>query len=78
MQIISNGKKLKGHDKFGKVGIQLDMTKAEQEKHKALREELKNRRDNGEDVMIFDGSVILKNEREKYAALRAKRAAKND
>ena len=77
MQIISNGKKLKGHEKFGKVGIQLDMTKAEQEKHKALRDELKERREKGEDVMIFDGSVILKNERDKYADLRAKRTAKN-
>lgn len=77
MQIISNGKKLKRHEKFGKVGIQLDMTKAEQEKHKALRDELKERREKGEDVMIFDGSVILKNERDKYDDLRVKRTAKN-
>ena len=71
MSILSNGKKLKGHPKFGKVGIQMDMTKIEQEKHRALRTELNERRSNGEDVMIFDGQVILKSDRSKLADLRS-------
>ena len=71
MQILSNGRKLKGHQKFGKVGIQMDMSKAEQEKHKALRTELNERRQKGDDVMIFDGRIILKKDRDEEAAKRA-------
>ena len=44
------------------------MTKAEQEKHKSWRAELKEIRDKN-DVLIFYGQVILRNEREKHAAL---------
>ena len=71
MQILSNGRKLKGHQQFGKVGIQMDMSKAEQEKHKAIRTELNERRQKGEEVMIFDGRIILKKDREAEAAKRA-------
>lgn len=47
------------------------MSKAEQEKHKAPRIELNERRQKGDDVMIFDGRIILKKDKDEEAAKRA-------
>ena len=65
MNILRNAKNLKDHPTFGKVGVQMDMTKSEQQAHRLLTDELKKRRDEGESVMIFDGRVILRSDRDR-------------
>ena len=67
MNVLKNARKLRDHPKFGKVGLQVDMTKAEQEDHRALVLQLKDRKSKGEDVMIYNGECILKSDRDKKA-----------
>ena len=59
-QVLNNARKLKHADKkcLQKVFVANDLTQSQREKDKALRQELKDRKLNGEDVIIYRGRVI--------------------
>ena len=56
--ILGRAKQLKNSEKYKGVYITRDMTEKEREEDKILRTELKERRDNGEDVQIKNGVVV--------------------
>ena len=55
--ILNNARKLAG-SKFSKIGISADKTWYERQAELALRKELKERKGNGENVVIFRGKVM--------------------
>ena len=58
-EILTNAKHLRT-SLFSRVYIQHDLTPLQQEKAKRLRSELKCRREKGENVVIYRGSVVSK------------------
>ena len=52
--------KLSDTNQFRKVFLKPDLTPQQQEEERNLRQELKCRRDNGENVMIKNGKIILR------------------
>ena len=56
--ILGRAKHLKNSEKYQRVYITRDMTEKERSEDKTLRTELKERRDNGEDVQIKNGVVV--------------------
>ena len=55
--ILRKAKLLKNHDRFKRVFISSDKTKRQQDEWRELRKELIDRRNSGEDVVIYDGKV---------------------
>ena len=55
-QLLRKSKSLRNTE-FGKVYINPDLTPTQQSKHKELRRELRERRQMGEDVVIYRGSI---------------------
>ena len=60
--ILHKSKDLRKNDSFKNIYINPDLTKMERLKNKALREELRLRKNSGEDVLIHRGKVISKQE----------------
>jgi len=63
-KILKNARKLKNFPNLKKIGLSSDKNKKEREEDLKLRKELKSRRDGGEDVVMFNGKVMTKTERE--------------
>ena len=61
-KILKNAKKLKNHESFSKVGIASDKTKKEMQEYRALKEKLDERKKANEDVVIFRGQVVLRDD----------------
>jgi hypothetical protein len=59
-KLLISGKCLRSHDKFKRTYVNPDMTRMQQSWNQKLRTELKRRRDNGEDVVIRGGTVVLR------------------
>ena len=57
-KLLFNSKQLRSHEKFLRTFINPDLTKMQQSWNRKLRTELKQRRDNGEDVVIRSGNVV--------------------
>ena len=68
MAILKNAKKLKDNENMSKIGITNEKTHKQREADSKLREELKARKEMGDDVMIYRGSVILRKDRDSLAA----------
>ena len=66
-KILKNTTLLKNFESQQNVGIKPDLTKLQQKEDKELRAQLKKRKDEGEDVMIYRNKVIL---REDHAKLK--------
>ena len=62
-----NSRSLAG-SKFSRIGISADKTRFERETENSLRKELKRRKDNGEDVVLFRGKVALRTDRDHMLA----------
>ena len=58
--VLRRARNLKGSSKFAKIGIAEDKTLQQREIERKLREELKRRRGNGENVIIFKGAIVEK------------------
>ena len=58
--VLGKGKDLKNTNCFSGIYLALDMEKEEFEKNKALRHELVERRNNGENISIKNGRIINK------------------
>ena len=56
--IFKGCRKLKG-SAFSHVSIQNDLTKEEQETNYKMRQELRQRKENGEKVCIYNNEIIL-------------------
>ena len=61
-QILKNAYKLK-NSKYQKVGLSADKSKNEREEEANLVKNLKERKSKGEDVVIFDNKIMLREER---------------
>ena len=63
-EILRKARNLKNSEEYKrmKVGISADKTLAERNKDRALMEEKRRRTEEGEDVVIFKGQVMLKEE----------------
>lgn len=57
-KLLFNSKRLRSHEKFMRTYVNPDLTKLQQSWNRKLRAELKQRRDNGEDVVIRSGNVV--------------------
>ena len=55
--LLRKAKQLKNHPTFKHVFISMDLTKRQQEQRSRLRKELKERREQGEDVVIYNGQI---------------------
>ena len=55
--VLRNTRLLKSSDKFKRTYVSNDLTKRQQNDRRKLRQELKNRWDAGEDVVIYKGKV---------------------
>lgn len=64
-KILGNARKLAG-SKFSKIGISADKTRFEREADNALRAEYKRRKANKEDVVLFRGKVMFRDERDAF------------
>ena len=60
-RVLKAAKELRNSDKFKNIFIAKDMTSEEREIDKGLREELRLRKQNGEDCQIKNGQIITKN-----------------
>jgi hypothetical protein len=56
--ILRNARRLRSVSRYKNVFINTDLTPMQQKKHKALRDELKRRRNAGENVRIRSGEVV--------------------
>lgn len=56
--ILRKGRELRDHQQYKNVYINPDRTYLQRAMHQSLREELKQRRDKGEDVIIFRDRVV--------------------
>ena len=56
-------KNLRQFDEYHGVYINPDLTKSEREQNRKLRDEVKGRRENGEDVVIYKGKIIKRTHR---------------
>lgn len=63
---LVSSKKLRTSESYRQVYINPDYTKNEQEIQKKLRENLKKLRANGEDVIIFRGKIIKREEKQVF------------
>ena len=61
--IIKKSKSLRDSQEFSQVFMNPDLTASQQKMEKELRDELKRRKEDGEDVIIHRGKVILRNEK---------------
>jgi len=61
-KILKKAKNLRGLAEYSKVGIAPDKTMKERMEDKKLRTELKTRKQNNEDVVVFNGKVMLRTE----------------
>ena len=73
-KVLNNSNNLKSFQPMQNIGLKPDMTKLQQKEDKALREELKRRKDMNEDVMIFRNKII---KRADHATLKKELAEKN-
>ncbi len=64
-QLLKNARRLRQHQRFKNVYINHDFTRLQQECNRHLRNELKSRRENHEDVIIWNGRVVPRNRSEK-------------
>ena len=64
--MLKNGRKLKKSVKFANVFFKKDLTRKQQEAEYRLRKEREERIAKGEDVIIFNEKVILRNEHPNY------------
>jgi hypothetical protein len=64
--VLRNAKKLRNNTKHNGVYINPDLTFAQRRDRKMLMEELKRRRDAGEEVMIFQGKIVQKSSNENF------------
>ena len=62
-EILKNAWRLKDNPNFKKTGISPDETIKERNERKALRKELLERREKGEEVAIFQGKIVPKTRR---------------
>ena len=63
ISLLRMAKNLRKHTAYSGVYINPDLTRPQRVKNKELRDELKRRREAGEEVMIYRGRVIEKSER---------------
>ncbi len=56
--VLARSKELRRNDKFRNIYISPDMTHAQRESNRVLRNELKSRRDGGEDVRIVRNKIV--------------------
>ena len=64
-KILRKSHKLKSYQGNNKIGLKLDLTKQQQIEERNIRQELISRRENKEDVMIFRGKVIKREDHER-------------
>ena len=64
--IVNNAKKLRRSSKHNNIYLKNDQTKKQQLQEYELRKERKERILNKEDVIIFDGKVILRTQHPNY------------
>ena len=75
-KIIRNTHKLKSCLTYPKIGFKFDMTRQQQVEERELKQELERRKEAKEDVMIFRGKVILRQDHMKLK--RESSSSKND
>ena len=63
LSLLKAAKDLRKHDAYGGVYINPDLTRLQRVKNKELRTELRQRREAGEEVIIYRGRIIDKSER---------------
>ena len=63
---MQKAKNLRNSTTFKNVYINPDLTIRQQKESKALRDELKKRRNNGESVVIRNGEVVPKNNEQNF------------
>ena len=56
--VVKRASSLKQHEEYGRVYINFDLTPMQQMKRKEMMEELKRRREGGEDLIIFRNKII--------------------
>ena len=66
--ILRASRELRDLPEYNGVFVHPDRTPIQQAAHKKLREELKIRRQNGEEVIIFRGKIVEKSETQNFAA----------
>lgn len=66
MRILNKSKCLKNSQSMNRVFIKPDLTPMQQAQDKRIRDELKRRRTNGEDVTIFRGRVMERSELQNF------------
>jgi len=71
-KVLGKSKVLRNYQAQQNIGIKPDLTRQQQLEDKELREQLKKRKDEGEDVMIYKNKIILREEhtklKQEYAA----------
>ena len=62
--ILKNSKKLKGSEKFSKIGLSFDKTKKQQEEYRLLKAKLeeKNKEGEGNEYTIFRNKIVKRTE----------------
>lgn len=65
LSLLRAAKDLRQHSAYGGVYINPDLTRIQRRKNKELRDELRRRREAGEEVVIYRGRVVDKSERSK-------------
>ena len=73
-KIIKNTYRLKSCQNHPKIGFKFDLTRQQQQEERVLKLELERRRNANEDVMIFRGKVIL---RQEHATLKKEQSSLN-
>ena len=64
--VIRNARKLRSSPQFEKIFVNPDRTPLQQQQNKILRRELRDRRENGEDVIIRRGAVVQRDAKEVF------------
>ena len=64
-RVLRQARRLKDSTKYKKIGLAADKTFKEREADKALRAELKRRKDQGEDVYISKGGLVVRGQEHK-------------
>ena len=64
-KILGNSKTLRNYQAQANIGIKPDLTRQQQLEDKELRQQLKKRKEDGEDVMIYKNKIILREEHAK-------------
>lgn len=62
MSILKNSKSLRSSNSYRHIFVNNDLTFKQREEQKALRDELKTRRGNGEDVVIYKNKITRKDD----------------